>query len=133
MSPSQICLPNHRITGDAESKRVARGFEADALDVHRNTTLGLLLAMLSQTGRDGTEQRDVHDVAAEFGQRGSDAQRAGFARFRFDEPLAFKRLQVASRRPMAAKVETAGDFPQSRGGPSGLDFSLDEIQHPLLG
>ena len=69
--PIANVFPNHGVTRYSQGKRVARWFDADALNVHRDAPLGVLfLNNLWDTNRDQTEQWNVHN-AAELGQRGS--------------------------------------------------------------
>ena len=62
-------LADHGLAGHAQGERVPRRLESDARHIHRHTAFRLLRLVLGETGRDGAEQRNIDDPAAELLQR----------------------------------------------------------------
>jgi len=111
----------------AQGKGVFSRFVTDAVDVDGDATLGVLLARLGQTCGNGTEKWDIHEVAAQFCQRGRDAQRAGLAWFAGEDALFAHEPNVPGHGIRAAKPKMCGNLLPGRRGAVGLQPDLDKI------
>ena len=114
MSPARMCLPimDSPVTRRANVFRVGLN---PMLDTSTDTQPSASAPCLGETGRNGAEQWNIHDAAAELLQRRGDPQGTGLAGIRFNKAFALERRQMNGRRPVAGKTEALRDFPKRRG------------------
>src|ERR1035441_4420787 len=108
--PIEDVASNHGNPANAHRKGIPSRRKSDAANVHRDATFRLWFASFRKSGRDGTQEGNVHDAAAQLCQWGDHPERARFARIRREITLLPQQSDVAGYRIQAAKTEMIRDF-----------------------
>src|ERR1035438_6596141 len=125
---------NHGDPTNAYSKRIPSRRKSDAANVHRDAAFCLWLASFRKTSRDGTQEGNVHDTAAQLCQRGDNPERTRLAGIRCEITFLPQKADVAGHRIHAAKTEMIRDFLIGWRAAVLAPMTFNEVgQRPLFG
>ena len=121
-------VADHGIAPNFEGESAWSGLDADGFDVDGDAALGFLTAVFGQTGRNGTEERDVDHATAHSLQGRDYAQSASSAVGLGQNTLFAERANMMNRGGHAAETEVLGDVAQCGGQTVELLIFLDKIE-----